>query len=80
VTDRGPAGLVAALGANQPLNVGVEQAPQHAQAGPNREGEQAFAGGTGQLGQRDRDPFGQDQLGVGGQGRVRILRHVAVPF
>src|SRR5512133_1320267 len=39
-----------------------------------------LAGGTGQLGQRDRDPFGQDQLGSDRQGRVRILRQVAVPF
>src|SRR5512132_2638779 len=39
-----------------------------------------LAGGTAQLGQRDRDPFGQDQLGSDRQGRVRILRQVAVPF
>ena len=37
-------------------------------------------GGAGQLGERDRDLFGQDQLGVGGQGRLRMLGHVAVPF
>jgi hypothetical protein len=78
VTDRGPVGLMAALGAGQPLDVGVQQALQHAQAGPNGKGEQALAGGAGQLGERDRDPFGQHQLGVGGQGRVRMLGHVAV--
>jgi hypothetical protein len=80
VTDRGPLRVVAAPGADQPLDIGVQQTPQHPKAGPNGQGEEALAGGTGQLGQRHRDPFGQDQLGVGGQGRVRILRHVAVPF
>jgi hypothetical protein len=80
VADRDPVGLMAALGAGQPLHVGVQQAPQHAQAGPHGKGEQALAGGAGQLSQRHRNPFRQHQLGIGGQGRLRILRHVAVPF
>jgi hypothetical protein len=79
VTDRGTVGVVASFGAGQPLDVSVQQAPQHPQTGPHREREQALAGGAGQLGERDRDLFGQDQLGVGGQGRLRMLGHVAVP-
>ena len=80
VTDRGPVGLMAALGADQPLDIFSKHDLQHLQASSNGQREQALAGSTGQLGERDRDPFGQDQPGVGGQGRVRILRHVAVPF
>jgi hypothetical protein len=68
VADRGPVGLMAALGADQPLHVSVQQAPQHSQARPNGKREQALTGGAGQLSERDRDPFGQDQLGVGGHG------------
>jgi hypothetical protein len=41
VTDRGTIGVVAALGAGQPLDVGVQQAPQYPQTGPDREREQA---------------------------------------
>ena len=80
MTNRSTVGVVAASGADQPVNVGVQETVEHAQAGPHREGEQTLPGGAGQLAQRDRDLLGQDQLGVGGQGRVRILRHVAVPF
>jgi hypothetical protein len=80
VSDRDPVRLMAALGTDQPVDVGVKQAPQHAQAGPHRQREQALAGGAGELGEGDGDLFGQDQVGVGGQGRMRILRHVAVPF
>jgi hypothetical protein len=80
MADRGPLRVVAALGADQPLDVGVQQAPQYPQAGSNGKGEQPLAGCTGQLSHRDGDPFGKHQLGVGGQGPVRILRHVAVPF
>ena len=80
MADRDPVGLMTTLGANQPVDIGLQQASQHAQAGPHREGEEALAGGAGQLGERDRDPFGQHQFGSGRQGRVRILRHVAVPF
>jgi hypothetical protein len=79
VADRGTIGIVAAPGADQPLDLGVQQAPQHPQAGPHGQGEQALTGGAGQLGQCDGDLFGPYQLGVGGQGRMRILRHVAVP-
>jgi hypothetical protein len=46
------------FGAGQPLDVSVQQAPQHAQAGPHREREEALAGGASQLGQRDRDLLG----------------------
>ena len=80
MTNRGTVGVVAASGADQPVNVGVQETVEHAQAGPHREGEQTLPGGAGQLAQRDRDLFGQDKLGSGRQGRVRILRHVAVPF
>jgi putative transposase len=68
VTDRGPGRIVASLGAGQPLNVGVQQAVEHPQAGPHREREEALAGGAGQLGNGDGDPFGQDQLGVTADG------------
>jgi hypothetical protein len=62
VANRGPVRVVAALGADQPLDVSVQQAAQHPKAGPNGQGEQAFAGGAGQLAQRDRDPFGHHHL------------------
>ena len=71
---------MAALGTDQPLDILSKHDLQHLQASSNSQREQALAGGTGQLGERDRDPFGQDQLGSDGQGRMRILRHVAVPF
>jgi hypothetical protein len=35
VTDRGPLRVVAALGADQLLDIGVQQTPQHPKAGPN---------------------------------------------
>jgi hypothetical protein len=79
VADRGTGGVVAPFGAGQPLDVSVQQASQHPQAGPHREREEAFAGRAGQLAQRDRDLLGQDQLGIGGHGRLRMLGHVAVP-
>jgi hypothetical protein len=47
MTDRGPLQVVAALGADQPLDIGVQQTPQHPKAGPNGQGEEALAGGTG---------------------------------
>jgi hypothetical protein len=80
VTDRGPVRLMAALGTDQPIDILSKHDLQHLEASSNGQGEEALAGGAGQLGQRDRDPFGQDKLGSGRQGRVRILRHVAVPF
>jgi hypothetical protein len=58
VADRGPVGLMAALGADQPVDISLQQAVQHAQPGPHRQGEQALAGGAGQLGHRDGDPLG----------------------
>jgi hypothetical protein len=60
--------VVATLGADQPVDLSLKQAPQDAQASPHSEGEEALAGGAGQLGERDRDLFGQHQLSVGGQG------------
>ncbi|HEX8857619.1 MAG TPA: hypothetical protein VGC06_00745 [Actinomycetes bacterium] len=47
---------------------------------PDAPAAEVLAGGAGQLGERDRDPFGQNQHGVGGQRRLRMLGQVAVPF
>jgi hypothetical protein len=46
---------------------------------PTASARRALAGGAGQLGQGDGDLLGQDQLSVGGHGRLRMLGHVAVP-
>jgi hypothetical protein len=59
---------VATLGVDQPVDISLKQAPQHPQAGPHGEGQQALPGGAGQLGERDVDLFRQHQLGVGDQG------------
>jgi hypothetical protein len=80
MADRDPLGVVAAPWANQPVHVGVQQLTEHRDPGADREGEQPLSGSAGQFAQRDRDPLGQDQPRLSGQGRVRILRHVAVPF
>ena len=65
---RGPVRVVAALGADQPVDVGGEELAEHAQAGPDGEREQPFPGGAGELGEGDGDLLGQHQLMVGGQG------------
>jgi hypothetical protein len=76
MTDRGPIQVVAALEADQPGHVLGEHGLEHLQARPDRQGEQALTGGTGQLGHRDGHPLGQLQLSlVGGGGAVGILRH-----
>ena len=76
MADRRPVRVVAALGADQPGDILVQHDLQHLQAGPHRQGQQALAGGAGQLGDRDGHPLGQLQLGaVGGGGAVGILRH-----
>ena len=76
VADRRPVGVVAALGADQPGDILGEHGLKHLQAGPDRQGEQALAGGAGQLGDRDGHPLGQVQQSlVGGGGAVGILRH-----
>jgi len=76
MTDRGPLREVAALGADQPGNVLGEHGLKHLQAGPDRQSEQALAGGAGQLSDRDGHLLGQvTQDLVGGGGVVGILRH-----
>ena len=76
MTDRGPIQVMAALGADQPGNVLGKHGLQHLQAGPNRQGEQALAGGAGQLGDRDAYLLGELELGVVSPGgAVGILRH-----
>jgi hypothetical protein len=68
--------VVATLGTNQPGDVLGQQRLQHLQARAHRQGEQALAGGAGQLGNRQRHLLGQLELGVvGGGGAVGILRH-----
>jgi hypothetical protein len=72
----GAVGVVAALGTDQPGDVLGQQRLQHLQARAHRQGEQALAGGAGQLGNRQRHLLGQLELGVvGGGGAVGILRH-----
>ena len=75
MADRRPVGVVAALGADQPGDILSEHGLQHLQAGPHRQGEQALAGGAGQLGDRDGHPLGQLELGTVDGGAVGILRH-----
>jgi hypothetical protein len=76
VADRGAVGVVAALGADQPGDVLLEHGLEHLQASPHGQGEQALAGGAGQLGNRERHLLGQLEPGaVGGSGVVGILRH-----
>jgi hypothetical protein len=75
VTDRGPLRVVAALGTDQPGHVLGQHGLQYLQAGPDRQGQQALAGGLGEL-DRDGHLLGQLQLGVVGRGgAVGILRH-----
>jgi hypothetical protein len=72
----GTAGVVAALGADQPGDVLSEQGLQHLQAGPHRQRAQALAGGLGKLSDRDGHLLGQHKLGtVSSGGAVGILRH-----
>jgi hypothetical protein len=76
VADRGPGGVVAAFGPDQPSDVFLQHDLEHLQAGPDRQGEQTLAGGAGQLGHGDDHPLGQVIQGlVGGGSALGILRH-----
>jgi putative intracellular protease/amidase len=55
---------VAALGADQPVDILGQHGLQHLQAGPNRRGEQALAGSAGQLGDRDAYLLGELELAM----------------
>jgi hypothetical protein len=80
MADRGPVKVVAALGADQPSDVGGQHHLEHLQARPNRQSEQPLASGAGQLGDRDGHLLGQLELGlVGGGAAVGILRHGGPP-
>ena len=77
VADHGPVGLWRPLGPTSRSTSASTSSPAPPGQFP-RQGRETLAGGAGQLGERHGDPFRQDQLGVGGQGRVRISA-VAVP-
>jgi hypothetical protein len=67
---------VAALGADQPSNVGGQHYLEHLQARPNGQRQQPLPGSAGQLGDGKGHLLGQLELGVvGGGGAVGILRH-----
>jgi hypothetical protein len=69
-------GIVAALGANQPSDVGGQHGLKDLQAGAHGQGQQPLTGGAGQLGTRQGDLLGQLQLRVVSRGgAVGILRH-----
>jgi hypothetical protein len=76
MADCRPGRVVAALGADQPVDILGEHGLEHLQAGPDCQGKQPLPGGAGQLGDRYGDLLGQLELGVvGGGGAVGILRH-----
>jgi hypothetical protein len=76
MADRCPVGVVAALGADQPGDVFGQHGLEHLQARPDRQREQALAGGASKLGDRDAHLPGQLEFGtVSGGGAVGILRH-----
>src|SRR4029453_18588963 len=58
VADRGPVRVVLALGAGQRRDRLLHQGPQHLQPRPGGQGQQPLLGRLGDLGQRDRDLFG----------------------
>ena len=68
VPGRGPLGVVAALGPAHRGHVRFHDRGHHLQAGPDREGQQALAHLTGQLGQRHAH-----RVGHGGLARVDLL-------
>jgi hypothetical protein len=69
-------GIVAALGANQPSDVGGQHGLKDLQAGAHGQGQQPLTGGAGQLGTRQGHLLGQLQLRVVSRGgAVGILRH-----
>jgi hypothetical protein len=76
MSHRGPVGVVAAFGADQPSDVHGQHGLEHLQAGPDCQGQQAFASRAGQLGNRDAHLLGQLEFGtVSGRGALGILRH-----
>jgi hypothetical protein len=67
---------VAALGSDQPGDISGQHDLEHLQARPDRQGEQALAGGAGQFDNRNGHLLRQLELGkVGRGGAVGILRH-----